>query len=265
MSVFSGVPKQEGGVWVGATDFSELALSTSGSTAWVFRGVAGNDPRIGIGNDAVEGNYLFADPEGDFDSFALEYLPFNGLTEYAELLARIWIPTEVGNRRIWGPAVSITGADGASTSFNWAGGGMYMRSGGPDFESNSVNTLKNSAGLVTQNDLQEAEQTQVWAWMRFKLRLSTGGADDWFVKTWYGSSTDEPGSWDGFSLDAFTSPRLTAGIGMAVPALVRNAEHRCAFLSFSEDPDVAAAPLPSDVVAGAPAVAEYLAKLDWRS
>jgi len=266
MAVESGVPKQEGGVWVGATDFSEFALSTSGSTAFTFLGETADDPGHGIGNDAEEGNYFYATP-ANFDSVAWKYDVFDDLTAYGELLCRFYGPDPVGNRRTIGPVIQASG-DGTAGGRNWMQGGIYYRSAGSDHESVVIRDLNGAGGIALGIDMQDPEESDAaWYWCRMRVLFSTSGStadgDHYSIKIWSGSSTEEPSTWDGDQAGV-KSIRSTAGIGWGMEALVRQAQMRVAFLSFSEDPDAAAAPAPGDI-SGAVATAEYLAKLDWRS
>lgn len=265
MSVQSGVPKQEGGVWIGATDFSEFAVA-----AGVPAGITEYPPTTtgpsgqAIKNDVTEGNY-FAFTPGAFEALRYELDAFTGLSPAPgndmEMLARIWIPTHNTNRRIVGAGFNLGGSN--QTDIDGALGGVYMRNAS-DYETTLLDADGGGVGSAMAADWQEVEATSVWVWQRFLVQQQNGNTR-WRGKTWTGDLADEPAGWDGDSGAGGAKSVLdNNAIGWGVVALVRNGvEHRIAFLSFSEDPDTTATPGPDDIVAGGAPAAEYQAQVQW--
>lgn len=256
MAVESGIPVFDNGVWVGATDFSEFDVAV-GRPA----GITIIPPSTGaptgeqIADDPDEGRYFSATPT-EFEGLAYILDAFAGLDpapgDSIELLARCWVPGELGNRRIWGPAFELAGTD--HLDIDYAGGGIYLRAVDPDdYESTAIRVDAGNASAVLSSDLQEAEQQNAWFWQRFRAQHEASGAGtaDWKIKTWYGALADEPAGWDGEANAAAIIPGLgNNAIGWAVTALVRQDEQRIAFLSFTtdSDPDSNPPPGPDDVL-----------------
>lgn len=236
---YSGDP----GSQTGFTDFSEFAVASGTPTGITDRSWNNTISASGIGNDGTEGNYFHWTPGvGDYDANLFTLDSFDGAAmSYGEVLARVWVPTHNNNRRLAGPAMHVEG-DGTAGNTNFNAGGIYTRNA-TDYESTFLRVTNGGGGVVAGPDLQEAEQTSVWVWIRIRL-VDQGANDDWYIKAWYGAIGDEPASWGGSSLGVFKARETANNLGWAVIALQRLAEQRIAYLSFSEDPDTTPPPVP---------------------
>lgn len=237
---YSGDP----GSQTGFTDFSEFEVASGTPTGITDRSWNNTVSASGIGNDGTEGNYFYWTPgSGDYDPNLFTLNSFDGAAmSYGEVLARTWVPAFNKNRRLTGPAMHVEGGGTAGTT-NYNAGGIYTRNSG-DYESTFLRNTNGAGGLVLSADLQEAEQASVWAWIRIRLE-DQGSNDNWYVKAWYGAIGDEPASWDASSLGVFKARETANNLGWVADVLQRQAEQRIAYLSFSEDPDTTAPPVPA--------------------
>jgi fibronectin type 3 domain-containing protein len=244
----------------GYTDFSEFAV-TSGSfpTGLSYIGDGTQPATRGIGNDANEGNYLYMTPDTT-EEFAITIDAFdsvlsNNQTDEIEMLARVYFPSEVVNRRIGGPAAFIGGTN--ETNIDGLTGTVYYVSGGSDFQS-EVNETVNSTGAVkTTADLQEVEQTGVWGWIRWRVLDSTS-TDDYYIKAWYGGIGDEPAGWDASTVGGSKrSSSLGLKMGWFIPFRGDGlGDLRISYLSYTTNPDADSAP---DISSGVCDSSEYSA------
>lgn len=231
-------------------DFSQYTVSSGLPSDWKYIG-SGGSPVFAIANDPSEGNYLKVTGQG-FNEQAVLYQPWDGQCgREVEMLARVWVNAAVANRRIGGPGFLIWGTD--STDLNGMAGGVYMRAT-DDFESTVVEYV-NGAGVVPNSaDLQEAEQTGVWMWIRWRRdnynTTPIPDAADTLVKAWYGTLDDEPAGWDStLTSDPQGIEVPASGIGWFLADLAYSGEQRIAYLSWSSDPadpPDEPAPIPSD-------------------
>lgn len=258
----SGIPVQIGGKWTGFTDFSEFAIQGPGAIPagmTVFGGGAPNVPTVfSIINDPVEGNYLQMSGQ-DISRWGIGYNAFFGLIEFGEMLARVWIQTNTGNRRICGPALSMGGLSQAA--FDIICGHVFKRTT-IDFEAEVGSVIDGgSDGASALGDMIEAEQAGVWVWVRFArfggspLPLTT---DQLYVKAWYGAYSAEPNGWNAVSIAVGLGeiPRGLLALGWGTQGVGDDQIQRIAFLAFSEDPILnltpnpdGSAPAPGDIVA----------------
>lgn len=240
-SLESGVPATIDGVAVGFTDFSEFAITSTRPSGITFFASGGQpDPTSeSIRLDPGEGQYFSMDGHGQ-SLWAYGVDSFDGQLEFGELLVRIWISAATLNLRDIGPALSLTGSQQADTSFMNA----HVLHSVP-FDTILARVTSGSNGTFAGGDIQEANQTNAWAWMRYRRTASSDPAfDDMEVRTWYGDIEDEPASPDASSLGNFSgNPRGLHALGwggFVIPPL----EQKIAYLAFSDDPVAVPPPVP---------------------
>jgi hypothetical protein len=86
-------------------------------------------------------------------------------------------------------------------------------------------------------------------WMRFRV-TDEGATDSFYAKSWYGGMGDEPAGWDTSQTGVSArSASLGTKIGWLLPELVRLAEQRIAFLSYTTIPDTESPTTPTEAVA----------------
>lgn len=248
MPLTSGVPQQIGGKWVGFTDFTEFALQGPGAlpAGLTLRGnVFPNAPNsFAIVADGLVGRYLSMNGQ-DTSYWGISLDAFDDLADYGEMVARVWIPTNTGNRRVLGPG--FMSAD-APAQWDFCGGHIFKRTT-VDFESEN-GLVQNGVSLSGSGigDMKFAEQSGVWCWVRWqKFRGNVPTTNDGMLcKIWYGEYADEPGlGWD--SVNGSIQNVVAAGqhkMGWGCNAVFEAAEQRIAFWSFSEDPSVNVVPPP---------------------
>ncbi len=251
MAVKSGIPAVVNGVQVGATDFSEFVVGPGLPPG--ITGLSSNFTPLVVGisdtpvtpSFADEGKYFFIEDPITFNApWAFVIDAFDGLIEQGELLARIntrFAGTQ--NRRCMGPGMSLRlnpGIDGSASSILDAfssgdvevAGGVFINGG-----------IANTPFFSISQPLQE----QDWIWMRIRKtpNVADPNDDDWQVTAWYGDIEDEPASVDGTVIaNAITAPRGLFGIGCTYLTPGSSFTQRCAFLSYSGDPDVEPPPVP---------------------
>lgn len=242
----SGVPEQIGGKWVGYTDFTEFALQGPGAipAGLTLRGNAfPNAPNaFSIVADGTVGRYLAMTGQ-DTSGWGVSLDSFDGLILHGEFLARIWIATNTGNRRVLGPM--LMNADAPAT---WdAQIGKIFKRSSIDYESEIGTIIAGSGGQVNTLDMKQAEQAGVWVWCRYRTfegnPATTNGA---LLKHWYGEFEDELEGWEASSI-SYTRPIATALatlLGWGMQAVGNTDEQRIAYFSFTEDPGIAIAPPP---------------------
>lgn len=247
----SGEASEAGGVYSGATDFSEFSVGSgipAGITRW---GESGEDPTThAIANDASEGNYFSMDGHSQFSTFGQWGYGLDSLaaaapsSDFGETLARVWIEDPAqASKKIIGGAMNIVGE--LTGDFECWVGTIQMKSG--DFESQIIQQNAGGGGnLGTGGDLQEAEQVGVWVWIRAQALEDGSGNVNYKVKAWYGSLDDEPAGWDAETDGQTDSPGVHANtgeaVGWAMPGNSSTAEQRIAFLAFTTDPTTTATP-----------------------
>lgn len=226
----------------GWTDFSEFPVAAALPSGLSYVGDA-SPPTLGIGNDATEGNYFYLTSD-TFSEFAMTVDAFDtaiaDLDGDLEMLGRIWLPAQVTNRRIGGPAAFIGGTTDADVDM--VSGDIYYRTAGSDHEAMLIETINGTGGVLANADMQEAETDEVWAWVRWRV-TDEGATDNYYIKVWTGAIADEPASWDATALAA--SPRnasLGTKIGWGIASLSIAAEARIAFISFTTSPDTESPP-----------------------
>lgn len=240
----SGTPGEvttAGSVKTSFHDFSDLSVGAGVPTGFTAIDGPSLAPTWAVGNDATEGNYLEADPAGSSEGWAAVYDGWDGqlgLTDSWESLARIYVQTTATNRRWGGLCAHIGGT--SHTDLDFSGPGIYFRNA-LDWESNWLEVVNTSGSIYATGDMQEAETSGVWLWIRGRVVYEGTGAgkDDFYVKAWTGSLDDEPASWDGSTTNTHTrSGSLGTGIGWAVGAQVAYGTqiHRIAFQSWTNDP-----------------------------
>lgn len=240
----SGVPEQINGKWVGFTDFSEFALQAPGAipAGLTLRGNAfPNAPNsFGIADDVTEGRYLSMAGQ-DTSQWGISYNAFNNLFIHGEFLARVWIATNTGNRRVLGPGIM---SSDAPATWDAAVGKIFKRSN-VDYESEIGTIINGSGGQVATADMKFAEQAGVWAWCRYQpFEGNPATTDGALLKHWYGDFSAEPDGWDVVN-GSYTRPVANAAaafLGWVMQAVGNTDEQRIAFFGFSEDPTVNVVP-----------------------
>lgn len=242
----SGVPVQVGGKWVGYTDFTELALQAPGAlpAGLTLRGNAFPQApnAFSVVADVTVGRY-FAMSGQDTSQWGISYNAFDGLILHGEFLARVWLATNLGNRRLLGPMKM--NADAPAT---WdAEVGKIFKRSNVDYESEIGTIIAGSGGQVATADMKFAEQAGVWVWCRYQTfegnPAATNGA---LLKHWYGNFADEPDGWDVVN-GSYSRPIATALatlLGWGMQAVGNTDEQRIAYFAFSEDPTVSIVPPP---------------------
>lgn len=242
----SGVPEQIGGVWVGFTDFSEFALQAPGAlpAGFTLRGNAfPNAPNsFAIVSDVTVGRYFSMNGQ-DTSNWGISLDAFNNLALWGEFVARIWVATNTGNRRLIGPG--IMSADAAAT---WdASVGKVFKRSSIDFESEIGTIINGSAGQVATADLREAEQAGVWIWCRYRnFPGNPNTTDGALLKHWYGNYSDEPRGWDVVN-GSYSRPVAAIGsafLGWVMQAVGNPDEQRISYFAFTENPNISIVPPP---------------------
>ena len=227
----------------GFTDFSEFSVAAGVPTGLSYIGNATAFSSRGIANDAMEGNYWYISPNTNAD-YAITVDNFDSVltsnqNDDLEMLGRVWVPTNLDNRRVGGPGGFIGGTD--ETDIDGYAGTLYMRNS-TDYEIEIIQVLNGVGGVFAAADI--SEQNNVWMWIRFKV-IDQGATDDLYIKGWYGDYGDEPGSWDA-TVTSATKRNVNLGlkIGWFLPRIPRSVEQRCSYLSFSKDPSTTPPPPP---------------------
>ena len=244
----SGIPEVVNGANVGFTDFSEFPVAVGLPSGITEFGIGNDSPTtVAIANDPDEGNYFSMDGH-QLDAWGFGYDAFFAKMEFGEMLARIFCSVPNGRRTV-GTAASmrgLVGADPGPADFDFEGSGA-VRFATPNGLSTGTQVQNGSGGEIIGAAFQEAFQQDTWIWVRCR-RVENPDVhvnhDDWFVTSWYGAFEDEPATVDGSSLDR---NRLTDGalaVGWAITANASENEQRIAFLSFTDDPDLAPPPEP---------------------
>jgi hypothetical protein len=250
MAVKSGIPTTVNGVQVGATDFSEFEVG-AGLPAGIT-GLSANFPANVAINDAPvspsftdEGKYLEMLPVFLFNEpWAFVIDAFDGIMEQGELLARVSSNfSSTQNRNCMGPGMSLRlnpGIFGAASKFHDAFSSGEVEVSGAVF-------INGGTGSVAYFPISQALQEDDWIWLRIRKtnNVADPNDDDWQVTAWYGDIEDEPASVDGTVIAAsLTAPRGLFGIGCTYISPGSTFIQRCAFLSYSENPDVEPPPVP---------------------
>jgi hypothetical protein len=179
----------------------------------------------------------------DTSNWGISYNAFNNLFIHGEFLARLWIATNTGNRRVLGPM--IMSAD-APAAWDAAVGKIFKRSN-VDYESEIGTIINNSGGQVATVDMKFAEQAGVWVWCRYQtFEGNPNTTDGALLKHWYGNLSDEPDGWDTVN-GSYTRPVANAAaafLGWGMQAVGNADEQRIAYFAFSEDPGVNIVPPP---------------------
>lgn len=253
MAVKSGIPTTINGVQVGATDFSEFEVGaglpagiTGLSANFAPLVVSIKDVPISPTFEPDEGNYFEIEDPITFNApWAFVIDAFDGIMEQGELLARISCNfSGTQNRRCMGPGMSLRlnpGIDGSASSiFDSFTSGEVQVAGGV--------FLNGGVANVGFFDISQALREDDWIWMRIRKTNNPSNPleDDWQVTAWYGDIEDEPAVPDGIdpAPQPFTAPRGLFGIGCTYLTNGSTFTQRCAFLSYSENPDVEPPPVP---------------------
>lgn len=264
----SGVPEQDGGVWRGATDFSEYEEGVglpADITALIESGGQGFDEFAIIDGGAGVGNYFrMGGLEAPQDS-AIFLDAFDLDLSEGEILARVFVksPASGFDRYSCGPAFvcrEVTGEPDFVASPVQIRGVSF-----DDYES----AMLRAAGTGPRGDITEAEQTAgAWMWIRFRRQVVSSPSYRIQARSWYGTLDDEPGTWDYNS----TQNQTTDGGAMGWfggTALVNGSGatdmHRISFLGFTTDPDpdTNPPPTPEELTGAEVEDPEYMAKVEW--
>ncbi len=251
MAVKSGIPTTINGVQVGATDFSEFTVG-AGLPAGITGLSANFTPlTVGIKDTPVspsfteEGKYFEIETPITFNApWAFVIDAFNGLIEQGELLARISCNfSTTQNRRCMGPGMSLQLNPGISG----AGSGFQDAFSSGDVEVAGGRFVNGGVGTIDFFSISQALQEDDWIWLRIRKTNNAGipSNDDWTVTAWYGDIEDEPAAPDGVTLNnSDGTPRGLFGIGCTYFSPGSSFTQRCAFLSYSENPDAVPPPIP---------------------
>ncbi|MGD9631350.1 MAG: hypothetical protein AB7V18_19095 [Pyrinomonadaceae bacterium] len=240
----SGVAEQINGKWVGFTDFTEFALQGPGAlpAGLTLRGNAfPNAPNsFSVVADVTVGRY-FAMAGQDTSHWGISYDVFDGLVTQGEFLSRTWIATNLGNRRVIGPAMMSTDAPAAHDLF---GGHVFKRSN-VDFEAEVGFYLNGGGDSAGGADMRAAEQAGVWVWTRWqRLPGNPGTSEGVLIKCWYGDYDTEPAGWEFMNANFTPNIANLNRLGWGFNAVGNADEQRIAFFAFSEDPSVSIVPPP---------------------
>lgn len=249
----SGVIFLKNGVQVGISDFSEFALGDGLPSGITEYGIgAGSPSSEGIDFDATEGNYFKlsgATSAGGGVNYGFGLDAFDGLIEFGEILARIYL--NIGTDLQWGggPCLSLRGLVGEPSPDMFAAGGTIRRDDDdPEWNTQGNETFAGTVSVPVNNRfMQEPSINGSWLWFRVRrtANIAVPAQDDWEVTAWHGDIGDEPASPDGTATVVTPSTRGIGAIGW-FQLFGGAAEQRIAFLSFSADPLLAAPPVPGE-------------------
>jgi hypothetical protein len=242
-SVSGGVSTPSAGVLRGVTDFSEFIVDAglpSGITRFGALSGAGGPSSLAIVDDVDEGHTFVMDGHDGAASWGFGYDAFDGIAGaiHIEMLARMWIGA---GGRSQGPLASVT--DGPYSFY-----GEHILQGFEPF----LTILGHGSASAVASPMQEASQTGVWAWLRWRRLLDSPGIYSVFAKSWFGDLIDEPVAWDGQVLGSVVNvtPAVDEAIGWGGGGNPGTSGKKIAFLSWTNDP-LNFPPLePDDVLAG---------------
>ena len=249
----SGVPEVESGVDIGFTDFSEFTLTSSLPSGITEYGIGTDSPTgVGVSFDPIEGNYfeMTGMPGPTVVSYGFGIDNFDGLTQFGELLARVYLNILTDLQWGGGPCFRLSGLVGEPSPDMNAAGWTARRDDADAFGGSQGNETNAGSIFVPVNNtfMQEARQNGAWLWVRVRI-LQNGavpGRDDWTVTAWHGSIDDEPSVPDSSPVPITIVTPSSRGVGAIGwwGLVLGGAEQRIAYLSFSSDPETVAPPLP---------------------
>jgi len=202
-------------------------------------------------NDATEGNYWAVTGSGTTGRYGIGYDAFFGLTGLnCEVLVRTHMTAFTATNRYFpGPGCNITGSTDAAFRavlgrLNWSGTPPTTM----DFV--LINPTAGGGSVLANGTTTQSFDSGDWVWFRMRrqeLLIPAAGEARLKMKVWKGDISAEPAAWQ-VETTAVSVDVADGAVGWTGDWFFSDPnEHGVAFMSFTNDPDVTAPPLPDEI------------------